>query len=133
MSQESITDLAHRMAEAWNLGLYEYMALHAEDVVHVTTPEWHERGTYRGRDQVRRFWESISPDLGENEIAVDEVIVLDDHRVLSKLQWRVAGPTSGVETTSQVYIVATERDGLVARIEYFVNYETALEAAGLSK
>jgi hypothetical protein len=40
MSKETLEAFARRVAEAFGLGLDEYMALHAPDVVHVTAPEW---------------------------------------------------------------------------------------------
>jgi ketosteroid isomerase-like protein len=125
--------LAYRFAEAFNAGLDEFIALHADDVVHVTAPEWPERGTYCGRDEVRRLWESIFVDYGDHQILVDEVIPIDEHRVLSKLRWRAKGTSSGAETTTRIYTVGTERDGLVSRIEYFLDYRMALETAGLSE
>ena len=109
------------------------MVYHAEDVVHITAPEWPERGTYQGREDVRRLWASILSDHSEHEITVDEVVVLDKHRILSKLRWTARGAASGVETTTPIYIVGTERDGRIARIEYFLDYDMAFAAAGLSE
>jgi ketosteroid isomerase-like protein len=133
MSDAKLEQFARDVAEAFNRGLDEYMALHAEDVVHVTAPEWPERGTYRGREDVRRLWASIFSDHSEHEIAVDELVALDEHRMLSKLRWTARGAASGAETTTPIYTVATERDGLISRIEYFLDYDMALEAAGLSE
>ena len=131
MSQEDMVAFAHRFAAAFNLGLEEFMAFHAEDVVHVTAPEWPERGTYRGREAVRGLWASILVEYEQYEIEVDDVIVLDENRVLSKVRLRARGAASGVETTTPVYTVGTERGGLVSRVEYFVDEAGALEAAGL--
>ena len=118
------------IAEAFNGGLDQFMAYHAEDVVHVTAPEWPESGTYRGREEVRRLWASILSVHSEHEIAVDEIVVLDKHRALSKLRWTARGAASGAETTTPIYTVATERDGLIAGIAYFLDYDMALAAAG---
>jgi len=133
MSDGELEEFARGMAEAFNRGLDEFMAYHAEDVVHVTAPEWPESGTYRGREDVRRLWASIFSAHSENEIAVDEMVVLDDHRMLFKLHWTARGAASGAETTTPIYTVATERHGLIARVEYFLDYDMALEAAGLSE
>lgn len=130
---EGLVAFGHRIAGAFARGLDEYMACHAEDVVHVTAPEWPERGTYRGREEVRELWASIFADFAEYEIDVDDVTVIDDHRILVETRWHTRGSTSGAVTTTIVYSVATERDGLVSRIEYFLDHGKALEAAGLSE
>jgi hypothetical protein len=129
---EEILGFGRRMAAAYNAGLDEWMACHAEDVVHVTAPEWPERGTYHGKEAVRALWASIFS-ASEYKIEIDELIPLDDHRLLSKLHLQAIGPASGVTTTTPIYTVATERAGLIARINYFLSYEDALQAAGLSE
>jgi SnoaL-like protein len=127
-------ELARRFAMAFNDGLDEWIACHAEDVVHVTAPDWPEGGTYRGREAVRGLWESILAEHSEHEIVVDEVTDVDEHRVLSKLRWRARGAASGVVTTTPVYTATTiDQAGLMSRIEYFLDYDQALKAAGLSE
>ncbi len=124
-------EFARRLAEAFNTDLNAYIAMHAEDVEHVTAPEWPERGTYRGRDEVRRLWESILADYGRQEIEVVEVVEIGEDRALSKMLWHAQGAASGVPTSTPVYSFGTMRDGLLARIEYFLDEDVARAAAGL--
>ena len=128
---EDTEALARRIAEAYNIGLDEFIACHAEDVVHVTSPEWPEAGTYNGREEVRQLWASIF-EAGLQKIEIDEIVILDDGRVLSKLRLLAEGATSGATTTTPIYTVATARDQLIAHIQYFMDYDQALEAAGLA-
>jgi ketosteroid isomerase-like protein len=132
MSQETLEAFARRVAEAFSLGLDEYMALHAPDVVHVTAPEWPEGGTYRGTEAVRGLWESMFA-AQDYRAELEDVVVLEDSRVLSTLRVHNRGVASGVATTTVIYTVGTEREGLISRIEYYVDRGQALEAAGLAE
>jgi ketosteroid isomerase-like protein len=131
MTQDNV-EVARRFVEAFNLGLDDLMACYTEDAVHVTSPEWPEAGTYRGQEAVRGFWASLYR-AQEQHVEVDELVVLDEHRVLSKTLAHIRGTSSGVTTTTPVYSISTVRGGLISRIEYFMQYEQALEAAGLSE
>ena len=58
---------------------------------------------------------------------------ISEHRVLSKYRLRSRGASSGAAMTTPVYSIATIRERLISRVEYFMRYEEALEAAGLSE
>ena len=131
MSQENV-EVAYRFLEAFNLGLDEFVACFTEDAVCVTTPEWPEAGTYRGKVAVRGLWAPIFA-AQEQHAELDEVTVLDEHRVLSKYRLRSRGASSGAAMTTPVYSIATIRERLISRVEYFMRYEEALEAAGLTE
>jgi ketosteroid isomerase-like protein len=130
MSHETLEAFARQVAQAFSVGLDEYMALHAPDVVHVTAPEWPEGGTYRGTEAVRGLWESMFA-AQRYRAEVEDVVVLDDSRVLSTLRVHSRGVASDVATTTVIYTVGTARDGMLSRIEYYVDRGQALRAAGL--
>jgi len=137
MSQENVEPerleaFARQFFEAFNRSLDDYIALHAPDVVHVTAPEWPEGGVYRGREAVRDLWASMLA-AQEYRAELEDLVVLEDGRVLSTLRVHNKGIASGVATTTVIYTVGTERDGLLARIEYYIDRGRALEAAGLSE
>jgi ketosteroid isomerase-like protein len=132
MSKETLEAFAHRVAEAFSLGLDEFIALHAPDVVHVTAPEWPEGGTYRGTEAVRSLWESMFA-AQDYRTEVEDIVVLADSRVLSTLRVHNRGIASDVATTTVIYTLGTERDGLLSRIEYYVDRGQALKAAGLEE
>jgi hypothetical protein len=98
----------------------------------VTAPEWPEAGVYRGRGAVRGLWASIFA-AGEHEIELVDVTILDDGRLLSELRLHVHGSASGVETTTTIFTVGTVRDGLISRIEYYIDRTNAFETVGLSE
>ena len=133
MSQETLEAFARQIIEAFNHGLDDYMAMHAPDVVVVTAPEWPEGGTYRGLEAARGVWAAI---FAEQEMRAGElydVVVLEDARLLYTVRIHAKGLASGVATTTVFYTVATERGGLISRMELYLNHGQALEAVGLSE
>jgi ketosteroid isomerase-like protein len=131
MSQESLEAFARQVTEAFNRSLDEYMDLHAPDVVHVTAPEWPEGGIYRGKEAVRDLWEGMLAAQAYS-VQLEDVVVLEDGRVLSTLRTHSTGTTSGAAATTVFYTLGTVREGLIARVEYYLDYGSALNAAGLS-
>lgn len=131
ISQERLEAFARELFEAFSRSLDDYMALHAPDVVHVTAPEWPEGGVYHGKEAVRELWEGMFA-AQEYRAELEDLVVLEDGRVLSTVRVHNKGIASGVATTTVIYTVGTERDGLLARIEYYIDHARALEAAGLS-
>ena len=132
MPQEALEAFAVQINEEFNLGLDRYMAFHAPDVVLVTAREWPEAGTYRGLDAVREVWAPIFA-AQEMRAELEDVVVIDDTRVLYTVRIHARGLASGVATTTVFYPVATERGGLISRLELYLDHGQALKAAGLSE
>ena len=132
MSEENVK-ATRDAVEAFNVGMDEFMATHTGDVELVPDPMWPEQGPFRGRDEVRRWWEQILEQYESHENVLDDVASVDEHRVLMNGRWHVRGQGSGVTTTLTYSAVLTLREGLVCRFQFFFDRQKALEAAGLSE
>jgi ketosteroid isomerase-like protein len=88
-------------------------------------------GIHRGRDEAREGlktflepWESLRWDP-------EELIGLEDDRVLAVSHIRMRGRGSGVEVSARGASIWTIRDGKVAAMKLYQSKGDALEAAGL--
>ena len=113
----------------------EYRRGDLDAIFHRYHPEIEVRdwfgGVHKGRDaamesprQWLRQWEWFSSE-------VEEIIDLDDDRVVLISRFRGKGEASGAETEWTAGEIWTFRDGKIAAIIGFPNVEAALEAAGL--
>jgi ketosteroid isomerase-like protein len=85
---------------------------------------------YRGHAGVREFWRTWFSELDNVRFEVDELIDAGD-RVLVAMRWVGRGHLSGAQPEQHVFNVYTLRDGLIVRIQSFVDRMRALTAAGL--
>ena len=87
------------------------------------------RAVYQGRKGLRDFWrEFIEEPWSELEIVVERSELLDDGRVIAQVRFRGIGAGSGAEVTVDYVHVATFRDGLVARIDGYRDWDEAIAA-----
>ena len=90
-------------------------------------------GVYRGYDEIREFfkedWFGVFP-FEEWELE-DEELVDHGDRVIAMSRQRGRGASSGVATEVEFASIATLRDGEIVRVEFYLDREKALEAAGL--
>ena len=136
MSQENV-EIVRRAYEAFNRGGIDACiseGLWSPEVVWDVTPTGIPGlGTYRGREEVKRFfeddWFSTFP-FEEWEVKLEEVIDAGD-RIIGMSRQHGRGATSGVMAELELAQVSTLRDGLVVRIDNYVDRAKALEAAGL--
>ena len=84
-------------------------------------------GLLRGREQVRQFLETVSNAWERVTVQLGEVIVAPDGRLLAVEGWHVQG-RDGIEVETMVVTVYAFRDGLVARLDSFLDRAKALEA-----
>ena len=87
-------------------------------------------GMYRGRDQAREFLRSFLEPWAKLEFVSNEVIELEDGRVLQAGGLRSRGHGSGVEVEANGATVWTVRDGKAAAVKLYQSKDEALEAAG---
>ena len=92
-------------------------------------------GTYRGQDEVRKFfeddWFSTFP-FEEWEVTLDDVIDAGD-QVVSMSRQHGRGAGSGALAELELAQVSTVRDGQIVRVDNYLDRGKALEAAGLSE
>ena len=86
-------------------------------------------GMYRGRDQAREFLRSFLEPWAELEFVSNEVIELQDGRVLQAGGLRSRGHGSGVEVEASGATVWTVRDRKAAAVKLYQSKEEALEAS----
>jgi ketosteroid isomerase-like protein len=138
MSQENV-EVVRRAFETFNRGGVDACiseGLWSPEVVWDVTPSGIPGlGTYRGLEEVKRFfedeWFSAFP-FEEWEIKLEEVIDAGD-RVVGMSRQHGRGASSGVAAELELAQVATLRDGQVVRIDNYLDRAKALKAAGLSE
>ncbi|HEX2466773.1 MAG TPA: nuclear transport factor 2 family protein [Solirubrobacterales bacterium] len=89
---------------------------------------------YRGREGMVEFWNAfIEAPWALLQVEIDELTELDDDRVLALLTFTGKGRSGGEEVTVQYAHLCTFRDGQVARIDSFADWDEARDAAGLPR
>jgi ketosteroid isomerase-like protein len=83
-----------------------------------------------GGDAVRSFIGDLMATLGPGELVSMEMTDAGD-RVVTRLRGRVHGQLSGIEDEVAFTNIHTFRRGKVVMLEYFIDHQEALEAAGL--
>ena len=82
----------------------------------------------RGPDEVRRFWEGLDETFEELRLDPQE-FVDDGDQVATRLRYYGRGKGGGIVVEGELYHqVVTFRDGRIVRIEYFTDWDQALEA-----
>jgi ketosteroid isomerase-like protein len=88
-------------------------------------------GVHRGRDQARDSFESFLEPWASLRWEPEELIELEDDRVLTVSAFRMRGHGSGVEVNARGASIWTIRDGEAAAVKLYQSKAEALEAAGL--
>jgi ketosteroid isomerase-like protein len=88
-----------------------------------------EGETYRGHDEIRRFWEGLDEVFESVEIHNEEFRDLGD-RVLAIGWWRLRGKESGVEVNSKAGWIVETRGDKIAYLHSYGDPREALDAAG---
>jgi ketosteroid isomerase-like protein len=130
MSEENVENTRRGM-DAWSRGdLDEWLDGFAPDAELHTTGRFADRGVYRGRAGLERYWAEIHEDVAEVSVTVSDVRAIGD-RVFLAVMLRGRGKRSGVPVEGPLWFVTTFRDGLAVRVESYLDPNDALEAAGL--
>jgi ketosteroid isomerase-like protein len=94
-------------------------------------PERQHSDSGQGPDAAIRFFKDIDETMEELRLKPQEFIDAGD-RVATRLRHQGRGKRSGLEIDEELYHqVATFREGKIVRMEYFAEWDEALEAAGL--
>jgi ketosteroid isomerase-like protein len=134
MSQENV-DVVRRAVDGWNRGDVDAWMEAAHPEV-----EWSSgiqrlvegtRTVWRGRDEVRRFWDEWHA-LWDLSIQISEFRDIGDTIVaLGRMQIR--GKASGIDLDQSVAYVVEFDGGLIRKMSAYLDEAEALEAAGLSE
>jgi ketosteroid isomerase-like protein len=86
-----------------------------------------------GRDEYRTFLEETWSAWKSCSAKVEEVLDVEDGRVLIRGDWGGIGIASGVESYRSLSSIYTVRAGRISKVEYFFDHARALEAVGLGE
>ena len=132
MSQDNV-DKATDFIAAYNRRDFDAAVEFFDPEIEWVLPALQRSDSCRGPDEVRRFWEGLDETFEELRLDPQESVDAGD-RVAIRLRYYALGKGSGVEIEGELYHqVATFRDGMMVRIEYFTDWPSALEAAGVRK
>jgi ketosteroid isomerase-like protein len=103
----------------------------AEDAVYREGPGWPNAGVYRGRDAALQRMQSLIDLAGPLQVRLEDLIELDDGRVLACV--RLVGPNAAslAPYTDSFAVVHRLRDGRVVEADYYLDRAAALDAVGL--
>lgn len=87
---------------------------------------------YRGRHELRQFFETITEAWESYEVMPEEMLAAPGERVVAVEHWHAVG-RGGLKFDLELTDVFTSRDGLIVRIDGFRDKAEALEAVGLAE
>jgi ketosteroid isomerase-like protein len=91
-------------------------------------PDLQQSDSGHGKEEIRRFFDGIDETFDELWLEARESVDGGD-RVAVRLRHHGRGRGSGLEIDEELYHqVATFRDGLIVRMEYFTTWDEALRA-----
>jgi ketosteroid isomerase-like protein len=132
MSQEKV-ERFRRWMDAWNRGdLDGWLAGFAPEAEWHTTGRFADRGVYRGRAELERYWADQREDMEALSRSFSDVRAVGD-RMFAAGTMRGRGKRSKAGVEQAFWYAVTFRDGLVVRVEVYGDPTQALEAAGLSE
>jgi ketosteroid isomerase-like protein len=117
--------------DAWNRDDRDgWLAVFAPEAEWHTTGRFADRGVYRGREALARYWAEFREDVEVLGTSVSEVRAIGD-KVLVAATATGRGRLSRAVFEVPVWFVSTFCDGLVVRVETHDDAEGALEAVGV--
>jgi ketosteroid isomerase-like protein len=133
MSQENVK-LLRRTVEAINRGDIDGALENAADDFEV---DWSNaigpgrKGIYHGKDQARAFWMSFAEAFDELRWDFEEIVQVDQSRIIAVNHVRGRGLGSGAAVDSVSALLYTISDGKARSVKLFQSKAEALEAVGL--
>jgi ketosteroid isomerase-like protein len=129
MSEENVRK-ANGFIEAYNRRDFDAAMRDFDPEVEWVLPARQESDSGTGPDHIRRFFEDIDETFDDLQLLPQESVDGGD-RVATRLRHRGRGKGSGLELDEELYHqVATFRDGVIVRMEYFADWDEALDAVG---
>jgi uncharacterized protein (TIGR02246 family) len=133
MSEENV-ELVRRFIAAWSAHDRARMAelLHPDAVFHSAVTNVVGE-TFHGRDQILGVFDRWDEEWSEIRWEIDEVIDVDDFRVVTLHRVIATGRASGIETVRELGGLIEIRDGRVVSQWIYLDRDEALAAAGLAE
>ncbi len=129
MTQQA--NVVRRGFEEMRSGEYEGGVWHP-DVEVVNAAGWVIETSYRGHDGLRRWWADLAEAFHGFGIELDEVIEVDDERVLTTQRFLGRFRATGLPFDGAWASILWVRDGKIVRAEGHLTKGRALRAAGLT-
>jgi ketosteroid isomerase-like protein len=131
MSQENVAK-ARDFISAYNRRDFDAAVESFDPEIEWVLPARQSADSCQGPEEIKRFWRGLDDTFEELRLDPQEFVDAGD-RVATRLRYYALGKGSGMELEMPLYHqVATFRDGRMVRIEYFAEWDEALQAAGLS-
>ena len=129
MSEENV-ELVRRWAEALSRGELP-LELSDPEIRLDNISEFPITGPYHGHEGFRRWWQDVAEAFDEVRFEIEELIDVDDERVLSVQ--RVVGRFrhTGIPIDNRWASLYWVREGKIARAVGYASQKRALQAAGL--
>jgi ketosteroid isomerase-like protein len=133
MSQENV-ELVRRVVEAHNAGGAEAMLPYmADDVLWHPVPEWIEDTEYRGHEGVRKLMSIFTDNFDAYALGVKQIKPAGDRVVLLAEQLGRIKRSGAPVRQPMGCVISNIRGGKIGETHFFLSWQEALEAAGLSE
>lgn len=93
---------------------------------------WVIETAYHGYDGLRRWWDDLAEAFGEFDIELDEVMEIDEERVLSAQRFVGHFRTTDIPFDGAWASILWIRDGRVVRAQGYLSKRRAMKAAGMA-
>jgi ketosteroid isomerase-like protein len=131
VSQENV-ELLLASLEAYNAGILDRaMVFCAGDIEAVAALP--DTPPLQGLQDYRSFLEEVSSPWAGARWKTIDIRSLGADRVMCRGEWGGEGAVSGIEALAVTTIIATFRDGLMVRIEFYLDHAEALKAVGMEE
>jgi ketosteroid isomerase-like protein len=132
VSEENV-EMVRRWIEAQNRDdLDAWLSGFAPDAEWHTSGRFADRGVYRGREGLVRYWSELQQDIEELSTSVSEIRASGD-KVFVAATLTGRGRLSKAGFEERAWLVATCCAEGVERVEAYLDPDEALEAAGLTE
>jgi ketosteroid isomerase-like protein len=101
------------------------------DVEVINAAGWVIETTYRGHSGLRRWWEDLAEAFGDFDLELDDVLEVDDERVLTTQRFVGRFRTTDIPFDGSWASILWIRDGKIVRAEGHLSKRRAMRAAGL--
>jgi ketosteroid isomerase-like protein len=133
VSQEAL-DVTRSWFETWNRGdLDAFIDLYDVDAEMTPPPSWVETGTLKGQPAIRRFFEGLREAWEGEDTAILEELIRAGNAVVARMDWRVRGRASGIDTHLAITNVNVIERGKIVRQRHYLDHAEALKAVGLAE
>jgi ketosteroid isomerase-like protein len=119
------TDDLRRLFETWNQAFNRaaagvdvdgYLSLVAPDATFQPATARFEGTVYRGRDEIRQYFQHLRETFDDLTLELRELEVLDERTMLSCSRWCARGSGSGAAAEAEAWALVEVRDGLIASL-----------------